>query len=123
MAKKTTSKKRNDAAKRPTKADKRTIEQYSHGDKSRVNNPPVGLVTPSSDPLETVKKTYAYDPNLEPQLVWTCKAERTSFEVPTVSLHVPEHIDPKTIEESANRNGEMEIKSRIRWIRRKWTRV
>ena len=33
----------------------------------------------------------------EPYLAWTGKAERTSFEVDTVSLHVHERIDPATI--------------------------
>jgi adenine-specific DNA-methyltransferase len=43
------------------------------------------------------RKPYAYDPHLDPTLVWTGKAEHTSFEVETVSLHVHERIDPKTI--------------------------
>jgi len=75
---------------------KRPIEQYEHADKTRVNNPPVGLVTPATDP-DLPKKTYQYDPHLDPQLVWAGKAEHTSFEVPTVSLHVHERIDPRTI--------------------------
>ncbi len=29
---------------------KRLIESYEHRDKNRVNNPPVGLVTPETDP-------------------------------------------------------------------------
>lgn len=33
----------------------------------------------------------------EPYLAWTGKAERTSFEVDTVSLHVHERIDPASI--------------------------
>jgi len=69
---------------------KKRIESYSHADKQRVNNPPVGLVTPDTDPVEEPRKTYAYDPHLDPQLVWAGKAERTSFEIPTVSLHVHE---------------------------------
>ena len=32
-----------------------------------------------------------------PYLNWTGKAERTSFEVDTVSLHVHERVDPATI--------------------------
>ncbi len=36
----------------------------------------------------------------EPNLKWAGKAEHTSFKVPTVSLHVHERIDPKTIMES-----------------------
>ena len=80
----------------------RPIEQYEHKDKQRANNPPVGLVTPESD-RDAGKKTWAYDPHLDPQLQWTGKAEHTSFEVPTVSLHVHERIDPKTIVEAVRR--------------------
>jgi adenine-specific DNA-methyltransferase len=85
---------------------KRPIESYEHRDKKRVNNPPVGLVTPDTDPdAGQKKKTYAYDPHRDPQLVWAGKAEHTSFEVPTVSLHVHERIDPRTIIEAVKKNG------------------
>ena len=84
---------------------KRDIETYAHTDKERVNNPPVGLVTPETD-RDTGRRTYAHDPHLDPQLSWAGKAEHTSFEVPTVSLHVHERIDPRTIVESVRkRNG------------------
>ena len=84
---------------------KKPIEQYDHRDKERANNPPVGLVTPETD-REIAAKTYAYDPHLDPQLVWAGKAEHTSFDVPTVSLHVHERIDPRTIIEAVRkRNG------------------
>jgi adenine-specific DNA-methyltransferase len=69
---------------------KRAIESYDHRDKQRVNNPPVGLVNPDTDPYAGVKKGYAYDPHLDPQLQWAGKVEHTAFEVPTVSLHVHE---------------------------------
>jgi adenine-specific DNA-methyltransferase len=86
---------------------KRPIESYEHRDKQRLNNPPVGLVTSENDPdAGQKKKTYAYDPHLCPQLVWAGKAEHTSFEVPTVSLHVHERIEPRTIIEAVRkRNG------------------
>jgi adenine-specific DNA-methyltransferase len=85
--------------------DKRPIEQYEHADKTRANNPPVGLVTPATDP-DLPRKAYEYDPHLDPQLVWAGKAEHTSFEVPTVSLHVHERIDPRTIIRAVQkRNG------------------
>ncbi|TSA09574.1 MAG: site-specific DNA-methyltransferase, partial [Deltaproteobacteria bacterium] len=92
---------------RKKKADpKRPIASYEHTDKKRVNNPPVGLVTPGTDPDAGQRQTYAYDPHLDPQLVWAGKAEHTSFEVPTVSLHVHERIDPRTIIEAVRkRNG------------------
>jgi hypothetical protein len=100
---------------------KRAIERYEHADKQRVNNPPMGLVTPETDPLASSRKTYEhfpavpsvkpgqdldYDPHLDPQLVWAGKKEHTPFEVPTVSLHVHERIDPRTIVEAVRkRNG------------------
>jgi len=90
-------------ARKKTTETKRPIESYEHKDKKRVNNPPVGLVTPDTDPDAGAKKTYAYDPHLDPQLQWAGKAEHTSFEVPTVSLHVHERIDPRTIIEAVRR--------------------
>ena len=42
----------------------------------------------------------------QPYLNWAGKAERTTFEVPTGSLHVHERIDPRTIMEAVRRpNG------------------
>ena len=81
---------------------KRPIESYDHRDKDRLNNPPVGLVTPETD-RDAGRKTYTYDPHLEPQLHWSGKAEHTSFEVPTVSLHVHDRMDPRTIIEAAHK--------------------
>jgi adenine-specific DNA-methyltransferase len=85
------------------KLTKKQIEQYGHSGKQRANNPHVGLVTPASDPDTGEKKQYAYDPHLDPQLQWAGKAEHTSFEVPTLSLHVHERIDPHTIIESVKK--------------------
>ena len=85
------------------KTSKKQIAQYEHTDKKRLNNPPVGMVTPASDPDTGEKKTYQYDPHLDPQLQWAGKAEHTSFDVPTVSLHVHESIDPKTIIETVRK--------------------
>lgn len=83
---------------------KRKLEQYDHKGKERVNNPPVGLVNPQTD-KDAPKKNYKYDPHLDPQLEWSGKAEHTSFEVPTVSLHVHERIDPRTIIEAVKRKN------------------
>ena len=103
------------------KPPKRPIDRYEHTDKKRINNPPVGLVTPETDPPLPTHKTYNYvqpvpsvkpgkdldyDPHLDPQLVWAGKKEHTSLEVPTVSLHVHERIDPRTIIDAVRkRNG------------------
>jgi adenine-specific DNA-methyltransferase len=89
----------------PTKnSNKRSIEQYEHKDKKRTNNPPVGLVTPDTD-IKEDKKMYQYDPHLDPQLQWAGKAEHTSFEIPTVSLHVHERIDPRSIIEAVRKKN------------------
>ncbi len=78
------------------------ISQYTHTDEERANNPPIGLVTPENDP-DAERKVWGYDPHLDPQLDWAGKSERSSFEVPTVSLHVHERIDPKTILEAVRK--------------------
>jgi len=83
---------------------KRPIEQYEHKDKERTNNPPVGLVNEHNEKYEE-KKTYQYDPHLDPQLNWAGKAEHTSFEIPTVSLHVHERIDPRSIIEAVRKKN------------------
>ena len=41
---------------------KRRIEQYDHRDKQRVNNPPVGLVSPDTDPLDPPEETLPIRP-------------------------------------------------------------
>ncbi|MBA2499776.1 MAG: site-specific DNA-methyltransferase [Chitinophagaceae bacterium] len=89
-----------------TATSKKPIEQYEHKDKQRVNNPPVGLVDAHTDNGGYKKKTYKYDPHLDPQLQWAGKAERTSFDVPTVSLHVHERIDPRRIIETVKKEEE-----------------
>jgi adenine-specific DNA-methyltransferase len=81
---------------------RKPIEQYDHKGQKRANNPPVGLVTPETD-RETGKRQYAYDPHIDPCLQWAGKAEHVSFEVPTVSLHVHERIDPRTIIEAVRK--------------------
>ena len=96
-------------AKKKRSVFKKYIEQYEHSDKKRTNNPHVGLVTPSTDPDRGENKKYEYDPHLDPQLQWTGKAEHTSFKVPTVSLHVHERIDTKTIIETVKREDKESI--------------
>ena len=82
----------------------RRIESYAHVGKDRVNNPPVGLVTPETDP-DSVARAYSHDPHIDPHLSWAGKSEHGSFEVPTVSLHVHERIDPRTIIEAVRKRS------------------
>ena len=72
------------------------IDSYGHEDSNRTNIPPVGLVSSSTDPDSTPTQ-YTHDAHFDPELQWSGKSERTSFEVPTISLHVHERIDPRTI--------------------------
>ena len=83
----------------------RSIQSYDHKTKKRANNPPVGLVTPATDPDRGTKQTYEYDPHIDPSFQWAGKIERNSFEVPIQSLHVHERIDPRTIIEAVRKRG------------------
>ena len=82
----------------------KVLAAYEHAEQERANNPPVGLVTPETDP-ESPPGEYSFDPHLDPSLQWAGKAERTSFEVPTVSLHVHERMEPRTILEAVRRGA------------------
>jgi adenine-specific DNA-methyltransferase len=86
--------------KRKDSADE-NVEAYRHETETRENVVPAGLV--SYDTSTTKFRKYEYDPHLAPQLVWTGKAENTSFEVPTVSLHIYERIAPEAIIRSIRR--------------------
>ena len=93
------------------------IESYAHRGSERLNVPPVGLADIKNDP-ESGSKTYSHDPHIDPELVWEGKSEtrpvdselawaekkeRAEFAVPTVSLHVHERIDPRSIIEAVQK--------------------
>jgi adenine-specific DNA-methyltransferase len=80
---------------RRAKKKEEDVEAYRHETETRKNVVPAGLA--SYDTLTSKPKKYEYDPHLDPQLVWTGKAENTSFEVPTVSLHIHERIAPEAV--------------------------
>lgn len=73
----------------------RDVEAYTHEDKKRTNNPPVGMA--QHDKTEETVKTYQFDPHLDPTLQWAGKAESMSFDVPTSSIHIHESIKPHSI--------------------------
>lgn len=73
----------------------RDIEAYTHDDKKRTNNPPVGMA--QHDKAEEKVKTYQFAPHLDPTLQWAGKAEGVSFDVPTSSIHIHESIKPHSI--------------------------
>ncbi|MCL4328886.1 MAG: site-specific DNA-methyltransferase, partial [Candidatus Thermoplasmatota archaeon] len=94
------------ARKSKVKEGKDALTQYTFEEEKRLNIPQTGLVSAETDPING-RKTYMFDPHLDPELQWSGKTEGTSFEVDTVSLHVHERIDPLTIIEAV-RNKEPE---------------
>ena len=94
------------AKKNKAKEEKDALTQYTFEEEKRLNIPQTGLVSAETDPING-RKTYMFDPHLDPELQWSGKTEGTSFEVDTVSLHVHERIDPLTIIEAV-RNKEPE---------------
>ncbi len=67
------------------------VVDFRHAEARRKNNPPAGIA-PTYEVRERQARQYAYDPHLDPQLVWAGKAEHASFEVDVVSLHIHERI-------------------------------
>ncbi|MFZ3136580.1 MAG: hypothetical protein WA126_04210 [Thermodesulfovibrionales bacterium] len=67
------------------------VEAYKYETETRKNAVPA---EPSSyDTSKPKHKRYDYDPHLNPQLIWS-GGKDTSFEIPTVSLHIHERISP-----------------------------
>ena len=79
------------------------VDSYRNETDSSKNAVPVGLA--SYDTSKLKPKKYDYAIHLDPQLIWSGKKEHTSFEVPTVSLHIHERIAPEAIIRSIKRNN------------------
>lgn len=71
------------------------VDDYRHEAATRLNVPEAGLATQDRSVSEPHR--YEYDPHLDPQLVWAGKAEHTSFEVDTVSLHIHERVSTEAM--------------------------
>lgn len=82
----------------------RDVEAYTHDDKKRTNNPPVGMA--QHDTAPETRKTYAFDPHIDPTLDWAGKKEGLSFDVPTSSIHIHESIKPHKIIRSVQSIGD-----------------
>ncbi|MFH1162018.1 MAG: site-specific DNA-methyltransferase [Candidatus Jorgensenbacteria bacterium] len=83
-----------------------SIEAYSHADKKRTNNPPVGLVSSQTDKLNGITK-YEHDPHIDPYLSWAGKKEGSEVNVRNLSLHIHERIDPMRIVKSFLKEKEL----------------
>ena len=82
---------------RKKKADPRA-ETYDHKEAESLLRPEVGLQAQFKRKKAAGK--YQYDPTLDPQLQWAGKAERTSFEVPTLPLFTHERLSTQAILET-----------------------
>ena len=71
---------------------------YRHPEATTPLRPEVG----TQDRFRQKKEpaTYSYDPSLSPQLQWAGKAERLSFNVPTLPLFIHERLSTKAILET-----------------------
>lgn len=72
------------------------VNDFRHTDSLWKNNPLAGIA-PTYEVRERQTSRYAYDPHLDPQLMWAGKVEHTSFEVDVVSPHIHEWISTKAI--------------------------
>jgi adenine-specific DNA-methyltransferase len=79
------------------------VQDYRH-EATRLNNPEAGLARYETAP--TPRRSWSYDPHLDPQLVWAGKAERDQFDVDAVSLHVHERLSAAAIVRSLQRRQE-----------------
>jgi adenine-specific DNA-methyltransferase len=89
-------------ARRKSTISDHSVQDFRHAEARRKNNPPAG-VAPTYEVRERQTTRYAYDPHLDPQLVWAGKAEHTSFEVDVVSLHIHERISTRAILEAVKK--------------------
>ncbi len=84
------------------------VRDFRHREARRRNNPPAGIA-PTYEVRERQSRTYAYDPHLDPQLVWAGKAEHTAFEVDVVSLHIHERISTSAILRAVRRPEPLQL--------------
>ncbi len=77
-------------------------EPYTHPTADMAGRPEVG--TQALFKKKKAPKMYSYDSSLDPQLVWAGKAERLSFDVPTLPLFVHERLSTSAILETLSRH-------------------
>jgi adenine-specific DNA-methyltransferase len=76
----------------------KVAEGYTHPDQTLLMRPEVG--TQAQFRKKKPPVTYQYDSSLSPTLQWAGKAERMSFDVPTLLLFVHERLSTKAIVET-----------------------
>lgn len=93
--------------KKPPKGDQ-NVSDFRHEEARRKNNPPVGIAS-TYEVRERRTTRYSYDPHLDPQLIWAGKAEKTSFEVDVVSLHIHERISTRAILDAVRKPDKLQM--------------
>jgi adenine-specific DNA-methyltransferase len=83
------------------------VKDYRYEEKRKLI-PEAGLSEYEKQPITTARK-YAYDPHLDPQLVWAGKEERKEFRVDTVSLHIHERISSKAIIDGLRKDKSVQL--------------
>lgn len=78
------------------------VQDFRRSKVQRKNNPPAGIA-PTYEVQERQTAYYACDSHLDPQLVWSGKAEHPSFEVDLVSLHIHERISTRATLDAVHR--------------------
>src|SRR3970282_2171250 len=74
------------------------VSSYKHDAKRKRIPNQEESVKLSRREKQPMKKTSAYDPSLDPQLLWYGKQEQGSeFDVPTVPIYVQEHVAPEAL--------------------------
>lgn len=81
---------------------KSDVQDFRQSKVRRKNNPPAGIAS-TYEVRERQTAYYAYDSHLDPQLVWSGKAEHPSFEVDLISLHIHERISTRAILDAVRR--------------------
>jgi adenine-specific DNA-methyltransferase len=92
----------------PRKSSSQPFNDFRHPEAKRPNNPPAGIA-PTYESRERQTRQYAYDPHLDPQLVWAGKVEHTSFEVDVVPLHIHERISTRAILDAVRRPQPLQL--------------
>jgi adenine-specific DNA-methyltransferase len=90
-----------------------TAEGYRHPEATTPLRPDIGAQ--SQFKQKKPPATYTYDSSLSPALVWSGKAERTSFDVPTLPLFVHERLSTKAIIETLTGHRRVSDKQGLLW--------
>lgn len=77
------------------KSGPKEVDDYRHDEAQRLNNPEAGLARYETDRAPT--RSFQHDPHISPHLSWAGKAERTTFAVDAVSLHVHERLSTEAV--------------------------